>query len=205
TEAEREVWVARSGDGGATFAAARPAWDRPGVCGCCGMAAAADAVGDFYVIYRAAHEKVHRDLYLLHSSDRGRTFQGGDFSPWDVGYCVMSTAQLVPTPAGMMATWEQAGQVLFARVAKDGTMAPAHAAPGAPMDRKYPAVAGNRQGQILMAWTEGMGWKRGGSVAWQVFDAQGLPLGPEGTAPGVPAWSLVAAFARPDGSFTVMY
>jgi hypothetical protein len=51
-----------------------------------------------------------------------------------------------------------------------------------------------------------MGWDRGGKVAWQVFDRGGKPIaGRSGQADGVPKWSLVAAFARPDGSFAIIY
>ena len=208
-EDAREVWVARSVDGGRRFAPAHPVWDHAGVCSCCGMAAAATANGDFYLIYRAERAQVHRDLYLLHSADRGQTFTGADFAPWNVGICVMSTAQLTATSHGLYAAWEQENQVLWAQVAGDGTLGPAHAAPGTPAlpggNRKYPVVAVNSQGQVLLAWTEGMAWKRGGRLAWQLYTAAGAPLGPPGAATGVPAWSLVAAFAHPDGSFTVMY
>lgn len=78
-------------------------------------------------------------------------------------------------------------------------------APGDARDRKHPVVATNKQGQILLAWTEGMGWERGGSVAWQVFDKGGRPTSEKGRAAGVPVWSLVAAFARADGGFTIVY
>jgi len=50
-----------------------------------------------------------------------------------------------------------------------------------------------------------LGWDRGGSVAWQVFDKDDKPTGASGRADGVPTWSLVAAFARPGGGFTVVY
>jgi hypothetical protein len=56
-----------------------------------------------------------------------------------------------------------------------------------------------------LAWTEGMGWERGGSVAWQVFDKDSRPTAEKGRAAGAPVWSLVAAFARADGGFTIVY
>jgi hypothetical protein len=66
-------------------------------------------------------------------------------------------------------------------------------------------MAANARGQTILAWTEGMGWQKGGSVSWQVFDENGKPIGEIGRARGVPTWSLVAVFASPDGSFTVVY
>ena len=59
---------------------------------------------------------------------------------------------------------------------------------------------------MLLVWTENMGWEKGGSLAWQVFDKDLRPIaGEKGEIPGVPTWSLVAAFARPDGHFTILY
>jgi hypothetical protein len=72
-------------------------------------------------------------------------------------------------------------------------------------NRKYPALAVNSRGQILFVWTEHMAWKKGGSAAWQVYDTSLLPQGEEGATDGVPAWGIPAAFARPDGSFAVMF
>jgi hypothetical protein len=66
-------------------------------------------------------------------------------------------------------------------------------------------VAVNDKGEMLLAWTEGMGWNRGGSVAWQVYDREGSPTAERGHAAGVPVWSLVAAFVRPDGRFVIVY
>jgi hypothetical protein len=79
------------------------------------------------------------------------------------------------------------------------------AAPGAGENRKHPAVAANAQGETLFAWTEGMGWKKGGSLAWQVYDKWDQPTAEHGRIAGVPVWSLVAAFARPDGGFSIVY
>ncbi len=43
-------------------------------------------------------------------------------------------------------------------------------------------------------------------MAWQVFGKDGKPVAnAAGRAEGLPAWSFVAAFARPDGSFTIVY
>ena len=87
----------------------------------------------------------------------------------------------------------------------DGQAVPARWAPDSCRSRKYPAVAGNAQGDTILVWTEGMGWNQGGSLAWQVYDKAGKPTAEKGKADGVPTWSLVAVFARPDGGFTVIY
>lgn len=206
-EGNRRVWIARSTDDGASFEREKPVWDRAtGACGCCGLNAFADRKGALYVLYRSATEMVHRDIYLLVSKDRGRTFEGTDVSEWNVGACVMSSEAFAQSPVGVLAAWETEKQAYYGRVdPATGKMSTAVAAPGTGENRKFPAVAANGQGETLFAWTEGMGWKKGGSLAWQVYDKSGHPTAEHGKAAGVPVWSLVAAFARPDGGFTIVY
>ncbi len=206
-EENRRVWIARSSDDGAAFERERPAWGLPtGACGCCGLDAFVDRKGTLYVLYRSATQMVHRDIYLLTSHDRGRTFEGSDISKWNVGYCVMSSESFAESPAGVLAAWETEKQAYYGRIdPTTGKLSPPVAAPGAGANRKYPAVAGNAQGNTILVWTEDMAWKKGGSVAWQVYDKDGRPTPERGQANGVPVWSLVAAYARADGSFVVVY
>lgn len=205
-EGNRRVWIARSTNDGATFERERPAWDRPtGACGCCKLDAFADRNGILYVLYRSATETVHRDIYLLVSRDRGRVFEGSDTSPWNVGYCVMSSESFAENRTGVWAAWETEKQVYFSRINPATGMLSPIAAPGIGDNRKYPAVAANAKGETLLVWTEGMGWKKGGSLAWQIYDADGRPTLDHGKADGVLVWSLVAAFAGPDGRFTIVY
>jgi hypothetical protein len=206
-EEHRRVWMARSSDDGKTFDRERPAFEQPtGACGCCGMGALADRTGHLYVLFRSATEMVHRDIYLLTSADGGEHFRGANIAPWNVGACVMSTESFSESPAGVLAAWEQTGQVYYGVVnPQTNTMTASIPAPGRPTLRKHPVVVASGTGQILLAWTEGMAWQKGGSLGWQVFDAAGRPQGEALHASGVPVWSLVAAFARPDGGFTILY
>jgi hypothetical protein len=207
-EDNRRVWVAVSTDGGKTFAPEKAAYTEPtGACGCCGMRAFADRKGTVYALYRGARDVRQRDMYLLTSADKGKTFRGEDVHPWSIDTCPMSSETFAERPEGLVvAAWETKGQVYFARIdPKTGkTSAPA-APPGEGRGRKHPAVAVNGKGEMILAWTEGMGWERGGSVAWQVYDRDGNPTEERGQADGVRVWSLVAVFARPDGRFTVVY
>ncbi len=119
----------------------------------------------------------------------------------------MSSASLVEGPGGVYAAWETRGQVRFSRI-EPGTVrhtAPVDA-PGAAGGRKHPALAVNRDGQVLLAWTEGTGWQKGGSLAWQLYDRDGRPTGaPERVEGGVPVWGLLSAVALPDGSFLLFH
>jgi hypothetical protein len=206
-ESNRRVWVARSTDEGKTFAPEKPAYaGTTGACGCCGMRAFADRSGHVHVLYRSASEQVHRDIYLLTSTDHASAFQGLDLHPWQINACPMSSMAFAESDSGVLAAWETRGQVYWSRIdAALGKPSDPIAAPGTPRGRKHPVVAGNNRGETLLAWTEGMGWDEGGSLAWQVFDKSGKPTTEKGQAPGVPVWSLVAVFTRPDGRFTVVY
>lgn len=201
----RRVWLTRSENDGQSLAPERIAWEQPtGACGCCSLSAFADEKGRVYVLFRSAQQMVHRDMYLLESSDHGSTFKGSAISKWNVGYCVMSSEAFASGPGGTYAAWESEKQVHFGLIdpAKAVTSDSTASLNGG--SQKYPSLAVNRDGLLLVAWTEGMGWKHGGSLHWQVFDnAEGLD--DSGTADGVPAWSLIAAYARPNGDFVVFY
>jgi hypothetical protein len=54
-----------------------------------------------------------------------------------------------------------------------------------------------------MAWTEGTGWQKGGSLAWQLFDTNLQPMKERGTAAGVPVWSFGGVASTPDGFVVV--
>jgi hypothetical protein len=118
----------------------------------------------------------------------------------------MSMESFYQNTDSVYASWETGDQVYFTRIdQKSGQRSAPIFPPGDPKGRKHPVLAGNAHGQIILAWTEGMGWQKGGAVAWQVFDKEGKPIGDIGRARGVPTWSLVGVFANPDGSFTVVY
>ena len=205
-EGKRRVWVVRSTDEGKTFGRQQAADKATGVCGCCGLRAFADSKGDVCVLYRAATDGVDRDTYLLLSDDKGASFRSDKLDSWKLEACPMSSYAFAQGAAGVVAAWETRGQVYFAHVdPATGKRSEPVAAPGTSKRRKHPTVAVNASGETILVWTEGMGWARGGSLAWQVFDKDGKPTDQRGRAHGVPVWSLVAVFARPNGGFTVVY
>lgn len=206
-EVNRRVWVARSRDDGRTFEREVAANKDPtGACGCCGLRAFADDRGTLYILYRAARKAIHRDMYLLVSTDHGNTFKSDLVSKWELNACPMSTDFISQDGKNALIAWQTEEQVYFATVAGSGRkLSEAVPAPGQGSDRKHPAVIGNSQGDILFAWTEGTGWKKGGSLAWQVFDKEGRPTEIKGSVPGLPAWDLVAAFPDPRGGFNIIY
>lgn len=205
-EEHREVYVARSSDDGKTFAKETPAWgEATGACACCGMRAFADDRGTAYMLYRAATEGVHRDMVLLTSSDSGKTFSGRRIHPWKLNACPMSSESIAEGAGVVEAAWETEKQIYFAKIDARATAAPAAIAAPGQASRKHPALAVNQRGETLLAWAEGTGWQKGGTLAWQVFDASGKPVGEKGSAQGFPTWSLPTAFTKSDGTFAIIY
>lgn len=203
-EAGRAVFVARSANDGKTFAPEKLTTAKPtGACGCCGMKAFADSQGNVFALYRAASEMVNRDETLLISRNRGEDFEIAYSHGWKIATCPMSSAFVSETKTDVLAAAETHGRVFFIRVNRDAWKASSPVLPEA--KGKHPVAVGNAKGEVLLAWTEGTGWGKGGAVAWQLYDETGNPTSEKGRAEGVPAWSLVSAVTKPNGSFVIVY
>src|SRR4029077_20545298 len=88
----------------------------------------------------------------------------------------MSAEAFAPAPQGVLSAWETEKQIYFGKIAPGTTsLTRPIAAPGAANERKHPALAGNSQGEVLLVWTEGTGWDKGGALAWCIFDKDGKP------------------------------
>jgi hypothetical protein len=200
-EADRKVWVAKSSDGGDAFGEEQPAWSEPtGACGCCGMRIFAASDGTIYALYRSATNNVNRDIYLLESTDAGRSFRGKLLDKWNVNACPMSSMFFADTVAGVLIGWETANQVYCSDPKRSFTLRPS--APDG--KRKHPAAARNRQGYTLLTWVEGSGWQRGGTLGWELFDPAGQSLEHNTRNESIPVWSFGAPIAKPNGDFSIL-
>jgi len=206
-EGDRRVWLTTSTDDGRTFGRERAISNiETGACGCCGMDGLVDSRGSLFFLYRSAREVMNRDSYLLASTDGGRTFRSVMMQPWGIGACPMSTYELTAGNGRVLAAWETGGHVQYTELTPATADNPtAVAPPGTSGSRRHPSLAINARGDVLMSWSEGTGWQKGGSVAWQVFDRGGKATAPAGRAAGLPVWSLSAAFATADNGFRIIY
>ena len=178
-DARRAVYLTVSRDSGTTFEPARRvSSEAEGACACCGLAATTDPAGAIQVSYRGAGDNVRRGQRLLTSTDHGRTFSDALMHPWELGACPVSTTDLFAGAAGVTAAWETEGQVYVAEVDRlDVIISPPG---GARFRRKNPTVAVSARGDTLLAWGDGPGFRFGGSLHWQLFDAAGRPAGEPG-------------------------
>jgi hypothetical protein len=159
-----------------------------------------------FFLYRSAREVMNRDSYLLASTDEGGTFRSVMMQPWGIGACPMSTYDLAARDGRVLAAWETGGHVQYTEVTPATANNPTPVAPsGTSGSRRHPSLAINARGDVLMSWSEGTGWQKGGSVAWQVFERNGRATTVTGRAPGLQVWSRSAAFATSDNSFAIIY
>lgn len=203
-EAGRAVYVARSADGGKTFAPEMRANSDPtGACGCCRMQAFADQQGRLFLLYRAANP-VSRDMMLLTSLNQGKTFTGEKVSSWITQSCPMSSSALVENSNQLLVATESTGHAEWVEqnivTGELSKRVPLTAVPS-----KHPAITTNAKGEILAAWAEGAGWAKGGTVHWQLFDSEGKQEGAKAGGATLPAWSFPAVVCADGTNFTVIY
>jgi len=201
SEANRQVWLAMSTDNGKTFAREVPASTDPtGACACCGMKSFVDSKGALHLLYRSASNG-SRDIYMLTSTDRGKSFSGTQIQRWRTEKCPMSTEAFAEGPGGFLAAWETEKQIYFARAEPAASvLAGPSPVPGNGGGRKHPALAVNDKGETMLVWTEGTDWNQGGALVWQVLDKTGRPTAERGRVDGgIPVWGLPTVVAGPDG------
>jgi hypothetical protein len=138
-----------SRDGGKTWSANNLVYESPSgtICQCCHPTALIDAKGNIYVMFRNAVDGA-RDMYMVKSTDRGRTFQAAaklGEGTWILNACPMDGGGLAVDPSGsLISIWRRESQVYLA---KPGS-AEALVTPG-----RNPAVAATAKG-VYAAWTE---------------------------------------------------
>ncbi len=203
-DAHRAVFLMTSHDGGNSFGPPVViSRQSEGACGCCSLEtfAANDTV---WVSYRGAGENLRRGQHLLMSTDESKAFVDTLIQPWPIGACPVTTTTFARGPDVTRVAWETGGQVYFASVhdVRDAV------SPGgeARFRRKNPVIATNQRGETLLAWGDAPGYRAGGTLNWQLFDAEHRALSDAG--PGtdtIPSGSTPAIAVQPDGTFVVMF
>jgi len=203
-DAHRAVFLMTSRDGGQSFdPPIQISRQSEGACGCCSLETfSADDI--VWVSYRGAAENVRRGQHLLRSTNAGTTFVDQLIQPWPIGACPVTTTTFARGPDAIRVAWETDGQVYFASLDDlSDTVSPGRETR---FRRKNPVIATNQRGETLLAWGDAPGYRAGGTLNWQLFDAENRPISEPG--PGtdtIPSGSTPAVTAQPDGTFVVWY
>ena len=201
SEVARGVYLWRSSDFGKTMSSARRI-DTParGVCACCALTVGFREPNELIVLYRAATGGSERGLIELVSTNGGAHFASRPLDTWTLNECPMTTTRL--DADARCGAWSTRGVIQLGPLRSGGPPV-AVSAPGARAN--HPVIVAGPSGEYLVAWTEGTGWQRGGSLAWVQVDAQGQPRGAVERQNGVPVWGSLAGVREADGSYTVLY
>ncbi len=201
-DADRTAFLSVSSDDGASFGPERVVSpDGSGACSCCGMAATVAKGTGLIWLFRAATGDHARDTMIMRLDNGVPSPLLRD--PWELQECPLSTNALALGPQGAVAAWETRGQILTAEIVGNRASRP-ETAPGSGQ-RRYPAVAINNAGDMVLAWTENAAWARGGDLAWVLLEHGTRRELASGTAPKLRPWTKPVVYARPDGTFVVLH
>lgn len=202
SEEDGRIFIAQSKDDGKTFTAPR-AVDLParGTCACCSMKAVMDFHGAMYVLYRAADHNTKRDTVLLCSKNGGKTFESKIMKSWNGNSCPMTMFAFSSYGGDTLAAWESPGTVNIAALNSSKKFPRVEAGKSS----KYPTLAVNENGDVLLSWIEKEAWNKAGQMHWQIFDPKGNLKSKLASQKGIDVWSFSAALPKSDGSFLLIY
>lgn len=203
-EIDRRIYMARSADDGRRFRDEEAFAPEGGLCGCCQLETLAEPDGRLQILYRSAGGSVHRDAMWMTVGPKGPS-PPVRLHAWQLPACPMTTFAMTPGSGGIHAAWETQHQIHTATLEPVQRKFSEVGAIAGSAIRKHPAIAINKAGQRLIAWTEGTAWARGGTLAWELQDKNGARLAGAVNAAQVPVWGLVSAIAKPDGSFLILH
>ncbi len=195
------VWMADklfanvSHDEGETFAAAVEVDPVLNPCNCCTTSSVYGADGRLAILYREETNN-ERDMYLAlwDQKKNAVTKTRVSTTPWKVDACPMTYYTVTRDGDGYLAAWPTKGQIYFARLDGNGSAV-------SPKEIKTPGMNGMRTGIQVMGLAGGwslVAWKKDSQLGWQLYDDQGQPSGPSGSA--MSAGSGVAGVLAQNGS-----
>jgi len=179
------VWMADklfanvSHDGGKTFASAVEIDPILNPCNCCTTSSAYGADGRLAIFYREETNN-ERDMYLAlwDQTKNVVTKTRVSTTPWKVDACPMTYYSVTRDGDGFLAAWPTKGQIYFARMDGNGSAL-------SPKEIKTPGMNGMRTAiqpiPLVNGWSL-VAWKKENQLGWQLYDDQGRPSGPPGSA-----------------------
>jgi hypothetical protein len=138
-----------------------------------------------------------RDMFMvLWDQDRSQVSRTRISSTlWKIDGCPMTYYAISRNKRGFEAVWPTRGQIYFAGLDGKGNLLP-------PGEIKTPGKSGMRTGMVALSAPKGstlVVWRQDDCVKWQLYDANGQPSGPVGSAKS--AGNGVAGVADKSGHF----
>jgi hypothetical protein len=185
-----------SHDNGKTFAPYVELDSSYDPCNCCTTSTAYSNDGRLAVLYREETGN-ERDMYLvLWDQDKGRmTRKRVGRTPWKIDGCPATYYGVAADSGGFVAVWPTKGQIYFARLDGAGDASKQ-------VEIKTPGRAGMRTGMLSLTGRDGstlVAWTKDGQTGWQLYDVEGEPSGPPGSAKS--SGSGIAGVVGRDGRF----
>ena len=168
-----------SGDHGRTFSPTVEIDSALNPCNCCTTSAVYGADGKLAVLYREETNN-ERDMYLVlwdQANNKSTRTRVGS-TPWEIDACPMTYYRVARDRDGFVAVWPTEGQVYFSRLDAGGVAK-------APVEIKTPGATGTRTGIVALSLPDGnslVAWKKDTRLGWQLYDPDGRPIGPPGSA-----------------------
>jgi len=212
-EHERTVYTRFSVDNGETFSSEIMIGDTSlGACACCSLALDYQDADRFVVAYRSAIEGVGRHMQLLTvqtNTDGAVTTDYADLDElqkWELAACPVSTNDIArDSQQNNWLIFETESRIVQMNLDTDA--GPSRVVePLVRTRQKNPSIAFSSDGYKLVVWAEGISFTRGGTLNWQLFDAQGNPVPATDKAEiTIPNNSSPAVTITPSGSFLILY
>ena len=185
-----------SHDNGETFEPSIEINTRFNPCNCCTTSAAYAEDGKLAVLYREETNN-ERDMYfVLWDQVEGQmTRKRLSRTLWKIDACPMSYYTVTRERGGFVAVWPTKGEIYFARLDAQGDPSPL-------AEIKTPGRSGMRTGMVALSAHDGstlVAWKYDGRTGWQLYDADGRPMGSPGSAKS--SGNGVAGVVGKDGRF----
>lgn len=148
-------------------------------CDCCTTSCVYGADGRLAILYREEAGD-QRDMFLLLCDQEANKVARTPVSTtlWKLDACPMTYFSISRRQEGFVAVWPTRRQIYFARFNRQGMLQP-------PGEIATPGDIGMRSGVSALSDKEGntlISWNQQGQLSWQLYNAQGKPVGEKGSA-----------------------
>ena len=201
----RRIWLARSSDGGLSFAPEVAIDPEQGVSEQSGIDAATRRDGTLYLAYRTSGKKGRRHSHLMHSTDGGATFGTKLIANWKRQNCPASTVSLTTRGKQVYSAWEQFGTVGWSPIDPMRHTAINAREPKADKQAWRTRPTACAMGKLgLIAWMEGEKRKPPLKLGWQTTNLENGQRVGLGWVEDLDPRSTPSVFAHKNG-FTILY